>query len=270
MIATVAQQTRPGTANAPRKSPPAGTRTIPAINCTDQDSMAACKSFKQLVEARDTRIIEAAFGGDEHKGKHFSYACFTPKTDTFSIVSFNMPKRADYRAYWLDGSDETIQGLERDFEKRVAFNDKLPRDSTVADQWYDDHPDYKVYAFSGADMQSYENGILADWVTDWGKWSIRADNQHQNLAEATASFEGAWAWLERLGDGKNFGDDLEEGHITVDESNIHVHYSFKNNLGTLTDYSLNIQRSTGRFKETFVAPGAPLNEDSGACWIFRE
>jgi hypothetical protein len=274
MVVAAVPQANPSTDSTQEKSPPAGARLIPTVKCIDQDSTTACKSFKQLVDARDARIIKATFGEDGHEGKHFSYVCFNPKGDAFVIVYFDMPKRTNYGAYWSGLSDKAIEQLHRKFEKRAAFNDKLPEDSAIPDQWYDDHSSDKAYAFSSADLQTYENGIFTDWVMDYGKWRMPVDGPHQEAAAAQASFEGAWAWLEHLtaqsSDRANLGDDPREGHITIDESAIYARYSFKNSLDTLTRYSLSIQRSTGRFTETFEAPGVPPNEESGACWMFRE
>jgi hypothetical protein len=51
--------------------------------------------------------------------------------------------------------------------------------------------------------------------------------------------------------------------ISIDGSESTASYSFKNQSGGTSQYSLTIRRSTGRFTETFSAEGTP---DTIQCW----
>jgi len=236
--------------------------------------MAACKSFKQLVEARDERIVKALYGKEGHKGKHYSYICFRAKTDNFMAVYFNLPQTKDFERYWSSTSDPEILNIYRWVKIHTAFNEELPTESAIANQWYDDHSDDKLYAFEFVNMEAYDKGMFTYWVSDYGRWSRPAESQRQALDDAGVFFEGAWAWLENLAINGNtpavLADDPKQGHIEISASNIYVHYSFKNQLDTLTSYTLQVQRSTGRFTETYEPFKVSPIEDSGTCMVFKE
>lgn len=54
------------------------------ISCPDPAAVAACKSFEQLLEARDADILDSI--------KPTSYVCFRPKEDVFWIFRFDKPR----------------------------------------------------------------------------------------------------------------------------------------------------------------------------------
>ena len=64
-------------------------------------------------------------------------------------------------------------------------------------------------------------------------------------------------------------NDREHAHIDMSDTSIYVHYSFKNKNNDYTDYTLSIQRSTGRFTESFESPSVAPFEDSGTCMSFK-
>ena len=74
-------QTKPNTTSAAKKSPPVAARAVPSIKCADPDTVTACKSFKQLVEARDRRILDILMGTQSASTKpssyrrHIAYVC---------------------------------------------------------------------------------------------------------------------------------------------------------------------------------------------------
>ena len=87
LSATAVSQTKTSTTNPPaKKSSPRVAKTIPTIKCTDPDSMVACKSFKQLVDARDKDLQDSLTGDKDSRERHFAYVCLRPKYDVFKIV----------------------------------------------------------------------------------------------------------------------------------------------------------------------------------------
>jgi len=135
--------------------------------------------------------------------------------------------------------------------------------------WVHEHEDDLVYNTGDAELYLYQQGILANFVTDFGKWSRPA----RLATGGHPSFEGAYSWLETLNlknGGKFAGeDDPKHGHISIDPSRIYVHYSYENSNNSSTDYTLIIQRSTRRFTETFDPAGGQSFEDSGTCRAFK-
>jgi hypothetical protein len=96
---TVLPQTKPTTTSPPKKSPPVASRTIPTIKCTDPDSIVACKTFKQLVEARDERLVKILVGTPSIYYGHMAYICLAQKVDKFKTVDFDVPKDKSYSSY---------------------------------------------------------------------------------------------------------------------------------------------------------------------------
>jgi hypothetical protein len=268
-----AAQTKTNTASPPKKSSPMAARTIPTIKCTDADSMAACKSFKQLVDARDKGLLDSLTGSKDVGKKHFAYVCLRPKNDSFKIVDFYEPSSGEYRSY---SPPDLPKNLLSAMEEQDAFpyEKGLPVIPHMDAQkiWYEDHDDFHMYEFDTVYVEAWENGIMADYVSDSGKWR-RASFQGHILAQTGASFEGAFEWLTRYSKANDNKlaviDNPEHAHISIDDTSIYVRYSFKNKNGDFTGYTLNIQRSTGRFTESFAAPGLDSYDDSGTCMSFK-
>jgi hypothetical protein len=270
---TATSQTKPNTTNPPpRKLSPAVEKTIPAIKCTDADSMTACKSFKQLLDSRDKRVLTAVMGKHTNKQRHYAYVCPRPKTDVFQIVYFDMPNEREYKgaSYYSDS------GSYRTSLKLSAFlgasTPNHPVDPSIQDEWLDQHLDFEEYVLDDVTIEEYKNGLFEDIAYDFGKWSRPSEDSPARGAEAT--FEGAYVWLARHTgidkDAPDIGDDPEHAHITIGSSTIYVHYRFQNKNGGNTDYRLNIQESTGRFTETYSISDMDATEHSGACMIFKQ
>lgn len=266
-------QTKPNATGTPKKSPTVAARTLPPIKCTDPDRIVACKSFKQLLDARDKDLLGSLTGDNESKMKHFAYVCLRPKDDAFKIVEFNEPPREDFRPYLPpDGAGSLGASL---FEaKAFSYAEGKPVGKVMDAQkkWYEDHDDFSVYQVGAVYVESWENGILTASVSDFGKWQLRLPQIHSRSDE-NASFESAHHWLaafnEANADQLAAADDRERPRIFVDDTSIYVQYSYKNKNNDYTDYTLTIQRSTGRFAESFKATGIEPFEDSGTCMSFR-
>lgn len=266
-------QTKPNKTGTPKTSPTVAARTVPTIKCTDPDIMAACKSFKQLVDARDKDLLGSLTGDKESKMKHFAYVCLRPKDDAFKIVEFNEPPREDFRPY-LPPNGAGSLGASLFEAKAFPYAEGKPVGKVIDAQkkWYEDHDDFSVYQVGAVYVESWENGILTDSVSDFGKWQLPLP-QSQSRSNEDASFESAHRWLAVFNEANanQLGavDDRERPRILVDDTSVNVHYSYKNRNSDYTDYTLNIQRSTGRFTESFEATGTEPFEDSGTCMSFK-
>ena len=65
-------------------------------------------------------------------------------------------------------------------------------------------------------------------------------------------------------------DDAKTAHIAIDESMIDVFYDFENASGETTHFHVEVQRSTGRFTQSFSADGVDGQQGSGTCSIFKQ
>jgi hypothetical protein len=274
LSATAVSQTKTSTTNAPiKKSSSRAAKTIPTIKCTDPDSMVACKSFKQLVNARDKDLLDSLVGDKDSRQRHFAYVCLRPKSDVFKIVEFNEPLPGEYSPYspprtanndvsWLPEMQAFPHGEGKPVMQLMDAQKK----------WYEDHDDFSAYQFGSVYVESWENGILADYVSDFGKWRRPSPQGHTHSNE-DATFESAHQWLADFNEANanqlSAVDDQKHPRISVGDTAIYVRYSYKNKSNDDTDYTLNIQRSTGRFTESFVATGIEPFEDSGTCMSFK-
>lgn len=283
-LATTANpQTRPNTASPAKKSIPIAVKTIPTIKCTNPDTMTACKSFKQLVDARDKRILDILTGTQSAPAKpsghrrHVAYVCPRKDLDDFWTVDFDLPKGKSYEPYSFYLTEEAVK---RSNEQLAFFGPSTPNhpvDQSIQDQWYEEHIDREIYDFGTVETHEYTDGLPLEWEYDFGKWSRPSETQNDPATDDTAAFEGAYVWLERHTgnekDSPDIGDDPEHAHISIVDGNIHVHYLSETKTGAHIYKELNIQESTGRFTQTFIvreAPSLANIESTGACMIFNE
>jgi hypothetical protein len=275
LTATAAEsQTKPTTTGPAKKSSLVVAKPIPTIKCTDPGSMAACKTFKQLVEARDERIVKIMLGTSSKYHGHVTYVCLAQTSDKFMTVDFNVPHGNSYSPYSYWSSDDVLRRSEEQSAFLGPSTPNHPVDSSIQDQWFDEHLNQEVYDFGTVDVHEYRNGLHVNWETDSGKWSRLSETQKEQAYDNTANFTGAYAWLARhtgtTKDSPDIGDDPEHAHITIGDSTIYVSYRFENNNGGATDYGLQIQKSTGRFTETFTPSDMEAFEDSGTCMVFKQ
>lgn len=282
MATTAVSQTKPTTTNPPKKSPPVAARAIPTIKCSDPDTMAACKSFKQLVEARDKRILDILMGSQTASAKlssyrrHIAYVCPRKNLDGFWTVDFDLPKGKSYSPYSFYLTEEAVK---RSNEQSAFLGPSTPNhpiDPSIQDQWYEEHLDREIYDFGDVDVHEYEDGLPLEWEVDFGKWSRLSETKNDSESDDAAIFEGAYVWLERHTgnekDSPDIGDDPEHAHISIVDGKIHVHYLFETKTGAHISNELSIQESTGRFTQTFIireAPSLGNIESTGTCMIFK-
>jgi hypothetical protein len=272
LITAAIPQTKTG-ATSTSKKPPSTGRTVPSVRCTDPDSMVACKSFRQLVDARDKDLIDSLTGDKESKQRHFAYVCLRPKDDVFKVVEFDEPPREDFRPYTPpDGAGSLGATL---FEaEALPYVEGKPATKVMDAQkkWYENHDEFSVYQVGSVYVESWEKGIANASVSDFEKWRLPLPQSHSR-SDVDASFESAHQWLAVFNEANDnqFGavDDRERPRILVDDTSVYVRYDYKNKNSDYTDYTLNIQRLTGRFTESFEAAGVAPFEDSGTCISFK-
>jgi hypothetical protein len=265
-------------------------RVIPAIKCVNGDAAAACRSFKELVAARDSQLLREVLGEPGHPHRHIAYVCFRPKTDVFSLIEFDIPDSKEYRppstlnediARYSDDAVPTNRGMRESDEslKQMLenteffdFSDPPAVSSSTKEKWFQDHSKGFVYATGSVFDFRYQNGIEMGPKSEIGEWSTLAGSSRAKIDESPDWFVGGYAWIERFnrqhGDAAARDDNPEQGHISVDPSSIEVHYKFKNPSENMVDYTLQIHRLTGRFVESFRFPEGN-DEMSGTCMIFK-
>jgi hypothetical protein len=272
LTATAAvSQTKPTTTNPRQKAAPVVAKAIPPIKCTDADSMAACKSFKQLVDSSDKGLLDSLTGGRDSQERHFAYVCLLPKQDVFKIVEFDEPLPTDFRPFETNGREWIVELGAFPSAKAKSYTERTQL-MDAGKKWFNDHNESSGYAIGTVYVQSWENGIMADYVSDWGKWRLPFF-QGNVLSKEEATFESAHEWLEHFNkdnDGKlALADDRAVPRILISDSSVYVNYSFENRSNAFTDYTLSIHRSTGRFTESYVATGLDPFEKSGTCMVFK-
>lgn len=288
--AAAGQSNGPATAS-PKRTVAGAARTIPAIKCVDHETAAACKSFKQLVDARDKRLLEAVWGEQGHNNKHASYVCFRPQEDAFNVIEFDVPEAKEYTPSQWTLNEEVARYDDDSVPTRTEMGPMMERSKEAAemgefldssdpqgvsqytkDQWFQDHSKDFVYAPGLIADLRYQNGLDKGPVLENGEWSMLASNRGAIQHDPPAWFTGAYAWIERFnsqhGNVSAKDDEPEHAHITVDPSSIYIHYKFENPSQDLVGYKMQINRLTGRFVEYFTFPDGN-DEASGTCTIFR-
>jgi hypothetical protein len=278
-----AQQTKPNPPSTAKKSSPVAAKTIPTIKCTDPDTMTACKSLKQLVEARDERILDILMGTQSASIKlsdyytHIAYVCLAKNSDEFRTVDFGLPKGKSYKPYSFYLGEEAVK---RSNEQSAFLGPSTPNhpvDPSIQDQWYEEHLDREIYDFGSVDTHEYSDGLPLQWEMDFGKWSRPSESQYNPASDNAATFEGAYVWLERHTgndkDSPDIGDDPEHAHVFIVDGSVHVHYWFETKTGANINVELRIQASTDRFTQSLVVrelPSLGAVESTGTCMIFKQ
>jgi hypothetical protein len=205
-----------GQAPPPKKAAPA--RKAPAAQsafvCPDAEAQQGCKSYQELVRAKDKSLPD------------HGYICFRRKEDEFFAVAFSTP-------YFSKRWDE---------ESKQMVPDETPR---------------KGIGYA----QTYKDGVL------------------DSSRMPTFNFSGQWkpmAYSESgvfISDVLNFKKQDENDNdvgVSIDETQIMVQFKYQNQLDKTMYYALTIQRSTGRFTESFrpESEKISLSENIGYC-VYR-
>jgi hypothetical protein len=262
----VMAQTKPATAS---KLGGGSARVPPAIKCVDPDSAVACKSFKQLIDARDSGVLFGVLGDPKDAGRHFGYVCPRRGLDTFTMVEFAVSEKREFKPFITVGDDK----LKRLFaEVAVGQDPATPLSLSAVNQWNQDHRLGQLFATGFVGLTIYQDGELAGIQIENGEWSRPAAAPGAAHDEAYASFDGGHYWVQSYNQlhagGSPEVDDPEKLHLHIDGRVVYAHYTYKDRKGDLVDYVLQIHRSTGRFTETFKAAG-DQSDNSGTCMIFK-
>jgi hypothetical protein len=238
------------------------TRKISVITCNDKTSTIACESFKQLVEANDKDVLDAIKGEKSATGHHVAFVCLHPKADRFTILSFDEPLDSSFSKLHHDTQNDQLSA-------RVFYltgGRRISQDGIY--KWYSDYSDDKLYTFGTVTSLTYQDGMIAALQSEFGYW-----NKQFGSSGHTARFEGQFYWLaeynKKNNDSLSKDDDAKEAHIAIDESMIEMFYDFTNAKDGTTHYRMQVQRSTGRFIQSFSTSGVDTDEESGTCKIFK-
>jgi hypothetical protein len=263
-------QTKPSGPVASAKPSTNLKRVPPTIKCVDPDSAVACKSFEQLVDARDEGIIFGIMGSPEDAGRHFAYVCPRRGIDTFTEVAFTVPERKQFKPFNMTDDEKTRRLFAGIWLGEDAAH---PLSLAAVNKWYEDHRNGLLYSLGGVvGVTTYQDGQLADLQIDKGEWSRSGQAVGALHDEGYAEYDGGHYWIEKYNviyaGGSPETDDPKNMHLHVDGRTIYAHYSFKNRNGGTVDYMLQIHRSTGRFTETFKAPD-DRSDVVGTCMMFK-
>ena len=188
-----AQTSRPTDMPAEKTQP-----TASAFTCPDPEAQKACKSYEELVKAKDTSLPN---GG---------YACFRKEKDEFFVVLFTNP----------------------------IF---LPPKATDHGAGY---------------AHTYEDGVqnpeVVPAITFSGTW-------HQVGGSASFDSKKVVPYVLAVG--------ARQGSVSIDEGQFNLDLKYRNRLGKTVNYNLTIQRSTGRFSESFQQEPekVPFATNAGYC-----
>ena len=207
--AAQAPQPKPTSAKKPRPRP--------LFECPDPEAKQACKSYEELLRAKDSGL----------PNDDYVYACFRKKTDAFFMLSFAGPS---FQEHW-----------DQDRKQMVADREYTP-------------PGYGW-------ARAYTNGIADS--SDMPSLSF-SGTWHAPIYKGAGTF---------ISDYINFKEQNKEDKdvgVSIDDEQISVAYKYENKLEETIRYELVIQRSTGRFSETFqkVKQQIPIQENIGYC-VYR-
>ena len=267
--AIVMAQNKPVKTISSSKPATASTRVPPTIKCIDPESAVACKSFKQLIDARDSGVLFGIIGDPEDAGRHFAYACPRRGTDNFAIVEFTVPEKKKFKPFISMGDD--------DFRRVIAGamlgqDPAHPLSLSAVNQWSQDHRDGLLFAHGAVALASYQDGELEDLKIEDGEWSRSARVTGTAQEGSYASFDGGNYWVQSYNEihaGESpEADDPKNLHLHINGRAIYVHYSYKTRAENTVDYTLQIHLSTGRFTEIFKLPD-DRTDLTGTCMIFK-
>lgn len=210
-VAACAGQAASGAKKLTRKTP----QSAPSlVACPEPETQKACKSYEELVRAKDTGLPGHA------------YVCFRKDSDEFFVISFTEP-------YFLKHWDREL--------KEVVIDTEQTRPG-------------------GEFARTYRNGVEDSSVPPSlfyrGRWSPYGES-------------GLFA-SEKINFKKQDENDPEVG-VSIDENQLNVGYKYQNRFEKTITYSLTIQRSTGRFAESFRSESdkVPFSDSAGRC-VFRK
>jgi hypothetical protein len=208
-------------------------------------------------------------GDSGDAGRHFAYACPRRGSDNFTIVSFTVSEKSEFKPFTSMGDDKFKRVIA---ESALMRDPATPLSQSAINQWDQDHRGGLLYGPGVVGLTSYQDGELSGLQMETGEWSRSAKAVSAAHDEAYAAFDGGHYWVQSYNEihasGSPEFDDPEKLHLYIDGRVVYAHYGYKNRNGDFVDYVLQIHRSTGRFTETFKLPG-DRSDDTGTCMIFK-
>jgi hypothetical protein len=183
-----------------------------AFVCPDAEAQQPCKSYQELLKAKDTGLPASD-----------SYICFRKRVDEFFVVHISKPY---FQKHW-----------DQDLKQMVA--------------------DEAAHPGSGY-AQTYKDGVL-DLNT---MPSLFFSGQWQPIPDSESGFFVS----DKINRTKQDENDPNVG-VSIDETQVNVGYKYKNRFEKTIQYTLTIQRSTGRFAESFLEEAGkfPFSQGVGYC-----
>jgi hypothetical protein len=193
----------------PARKPPAAQ---PSFVCPDAEAQQGCKSYQELLKAKDKTLPDDA------------YICFRKKEDEFFAFTFS-------RSYF-----------------------------TVKPHW---DAESKTFVLADPQIgigyaQTYKDGVLVSTT-------MPTFNFSRQWKQTPFSESGIFI-SDELNSKKQDENDHDVG-VSIDDTQIGVEFKYQNPLDKTMHYTLAIQRSTGRFTESFRPESEKIafSESTGYC-----
>jgi hypothetical protein len=186
---------------------------VDAFVCPDSEAKLSCKSYEELVKAKDQSLPSVS---DER------YVCFRKSADEFFVIAFSAPRfekiwNEKYKTVMTDPS-ATLDGTgyADSFKNGVESPQLLPS-----------------FFFTGT-WRPYNDGIFSASALDFEAIDFKRD---------------------------------PHSALDINRSQFSVSYKYKNTTKQDVIYKLTIQRSTGRFIESFhnAIGQETLSQNTGRC-----
>jgi len=198
----------------PKKPTPKTTVAKPTFGCPDKEAQQACKSYDELLKAKDPGLPV-----------NNAYICFRKSADEFFVVTVNRPI---FPKHW-------------DKELKQMVPDDTPRPG-------------HGYA------ETYKKGVLDSTIMPTFNFS----GQWQPLYPESGFFTS-----DKI-NGKNQDEKDPDVGVLFYDTQVNIGYKYANRLEKTITYTLAIQRSTGRFAESFLTEEDkfPFSESTADC-VYR-
>jgi len=198
----------------PKKPAPKAPAAKPAFVCPDTEAQQACKSYQELLKAKDASLPDIR-----------AYICFRKSEDQFFVVTFNTPY---FPKHW----DKDLKEMVPDDSARPGLGH----------------------------AETYKDGVL------------------DSTTMPSFSFSGQWLpfypesglFTSNKLNGKDLNEKDSNVGVTIDDAQVNIGYKYANRMEKTITYTLTIQRSTGRFAESFLTEEGkfPFSEGTGYC-VYR-
>ena len=249
---------------------------VSSIKCSDPETSSACKSFKQLVTAKDKDFLSSLFGDAGIRTKHISYVCFRPKSDVFQLIDFDIPANARFMNLSDAGTSLLDMGFDNAFPgslARLSSEHNLQAYLELRKYWEESGRGDFETSTGLVRIQTFTDGVSSYYGSEWGRWKRPGLHDDEKGTNGELLFEGGnflIAKHNRDTEAKTtIPDNPELEHIGLTGADVFIQYSFENRNNEKTDYILSVRRSTGRFTETFKSQGVGTDSSSGICLIFN-